>query len=181
MTDNATVRGPGSVRDISDLLSGHPFLSGSPEELVARLAGCARNVVIPAGALLLAEGQEADTLYLIRRGEVALEVWAPGRGTLVIETLGEGQVVGWSWLLPPYRWHFDVRARNRVVALSIDASCLREKAEADPRFGYELMKRFAEVIVDRLQATRFRLLDLYSGVGGGPPARLRGSAEEGRP
>ena len=123
--------------------------------------GCARNVVFDAGALLLAEGEPADTLYLLRRGRVALEVHSPGRGTLVIETLDAGAAVGWSWLFPPYRWHFDARAIEPVGAVAVDARCLRDKADADPAFGYELMKRVSAVLLDRLQATRLRLLDLY--------------------
>lgn len=126
------------------------------------VAGCAKNVAFAAGQLILAEGEPADTLYLVRRGRVALEVHAPGSGAIVIETLGSGQVVGWSWLFPPYLWQFDARAVDPVGALAVDAMCLRSKAEADPRFGYELMKRLASVVLDRLQAARMRLLDLYA-------------------
>jgi CRP/FNR family transcriptional regulator, cyclic AMP receptor protein len=152
--------------DIAELVSNHPLLEGLPGETVAHVAGCAKNVAVGPGELLLAEGQQADTFYLLRRGRVSLEVRAPGRGPLVIETLGPGSVVGWSWLYPPYRWEFDARATEPVGAIAVDALCLRTKAEADPAFGYELMKRFASVMLDRLQATRVRLLDLY---GGGPP------------
>jgi len=146
---------------IADLVAEHPLLAGLPGDVAALVAGCARNVAIGAGDLLLSEGDEADTLYMLRRGRVALEVRRPGHGALVIETLGPGQVVGWSWLFPPYSWQFDARATEPVGALSVDAACLRAKAEADPAFGYELMKRLASVILDRLQAARVRLLDLY--------------------
>lgn len=166
--------GPGSVSGIADLLRRHTLLAGTPDDLVAQLAGCAKNVVVPAGQLLLAEGDPADTIYLLRRGEVTVEVWSPGVGSLVVETLGEGEVVGWSWLVPPYRWHFDVRATTRVVALAIDATCLRQRADADPHVGYELMTRFAPIIVDRLQATRVRLLDLYSAAPAPHETRLAG-------
>jgi CRP-like cAMP-binding protein len=139
----------------------HPILAGLPGDAVALVAGCARNVAFEEGALLLAEGQAADTFYLLRRGSVALEVHAPGRGPLVVETLRAGQVLGWSWLFPPYRWHFDARAVEPVGAVAVDGACLRTKAEDDHDFGYELVRRFAEVILDRLQASRLRLLDLY--------------------
>jgi CRP-like cAMP-binding protein len=148
-------------KDIADLVAHHPLLAGLPGDAVPLVAGCARNVAIDAGELLLAEGDPANTLYLIRRGRVALEVHGPGRGAMVIETLGPGQVVGWSWLFPPYSWQFDARAIGPVGALAVDGACLRSKAEADPAFGYELMKRFASIMLERLQAARVRLLDLY--------------------
>ena len=149
------------AEDIAELVASHPLLAGLPGDTVSHVAGCARNMAVGAGELLFAEGEAADTLYLVRRGRVALEVRAPGGKPMVIETLGPGSSVGWSWLFPPYRWHFDARATEPVGALAVDAVCLRSKAESDPAFGYELMKRFASVMLDRLQAARIRLLDLY--------------------
>lgn len=163
--------------DIADLVAHHPLLAGLPGDAVALVAGCARNVAVAPGELLLAEGDPANTLYLLRRGRVTLEVHAPGRGAIVIETLGPGQVVGWSWLFPPYAWRLDARATEPVGALELDAECLRSKAEADPAFGYELMKRFASMMLDRLQAARVRLLDLY---GERPVAGDRAAAGEGK-
>jgi len=147
--------------EIADLVANHPLLTGLPGDTVSHVAGCARNVAVGAGDLLLVEGEPADTLYLLRRGRVTLEVRAPGRRPMVVETLGPGSPVGWSWLFPPYRWQFDARATEPVGALAVDAVCLRSKAEADPAFGYELMKRFASVMLERLQAARIRLLDIY--------------------
>ena len=146
---------------VADLVARHPLLAGLPGDGVALVAGCARNVAIGAGQLLVTEGDPADTLYLLRRGTVAIEIQAPGSGRVVIETLGPGDAVGWSWMFPPYRWHFDVRAVGPVGAVAVDGACLRAKAESDPAFGYELMKRLGAVILERLQATRLRLLDLY--------------------
>jgi len=146
---------------IGELVANHPLLSGLPGDIVELVAGCAHNAAFATGELLLEEGDAADTLYLLRRGRVALEVRDPGKGTLVIDTLTPGQVLGWSWLFPPYRWSFDARALDPVGALSVDATCLRAKAEADPAFGYELMKRLGAIILQRLQAARLRLLDLY--------------------
>ena len=147
--------------DIPDLVAHHPLLAGLPGDAVDRVAGCARNVAAHAGELVLAEGEAADTLYLLRRGRVTIEVHVPGHGALVIETLGPGAVIGWSWLIPPYRWQFDARASEPTGVIAVDAVCLRDKAEADPRLGYELMKRFASTMVERLQATQLRLVDLY--------------------
>jgi len=151
---------------LAELVSAHPLLAGLPGDAVTNVAGCAQNVSFGPGDLLLAEGDPADTLYLLRRGRVAIEGHSPERGPIVIETLGPGAAVGWSWLVPPYRWHFDARAVDAVGAVAIDGACLREKAETDPLLGYELMKRVAAVLLERLQMTRIRLLDLY-GTGSG--------------
>jgi len=147
--------------EIASLVAEHPLLAGLPGDTIAHVAGCARNVAVAEGGLLLAEGERADTLYLLRRGRVALEVQGPGRGRLVIETIGPGHAVGWSWLFPPYRWHFDARALEPVGAIAVDGACLRAKADADPVFGYALMQRVGGVVLERLQATRLRLLDVY--------------------
>jgi CRP-like cAMP-binding protein len=149
------------VRQIDDLLrDAPPFAQFSDDEL-ERLAGCGVNVAFQPGALLLREGAPADRFFLLRHGSVALETYAPGRGAILIETLGAGDVLGWSWLFAPYRWHFDARARDAVRATAFDAACLRAKCDADPALGRAVMTRFAEVLLERLQATRLRLLDVY--------------------
>ncbi|MDE3086840.1 MAG: cyclic nucleotide-binding domain-containing protein [Acidobacteriota bacterium] len=148
-------------RDVAEVVTAHPLLSGLPAPIIEELAGCARNVAFEAGALLLVEGSPADTFYLLRRGRVAIEVRSPVRGPLVIETTGPGDVVGWSWMVPPYRSQFDARALEPVGAVALDAVCLRTKAAADPSVGYLLLQRVSAVLIDRLQATRLRLLDLY--------------------
>ena len=99
------------------------------------------------------------------RGAVAIETYAPGRGGLVVETLGPGELVGWSWLFPPYKSHFDVVALEDVRAVALDGACLRGKCDEDPRFGYELTRRIAQVVIARLQSTRMRLLDVYGNAG----------------
>jgi len=98
---------------------------------------------------------------VLRHGGVALETFVPARGAVVIETIEAGEVVGWSWLFPPYQWHFDARAVSLVRATSFDGVCLRGKCETDPQLGYDLMSRFAQVMIRRLQWTRLRLLDVY--------------------
>ena len=125
------------------------------------IAGCGSNVRFQAGELVFRSGDEAETFYVIRHGSVALETFVPGRGPVTIETLEAGDVLGWSWLFPPYRWHFDARALALVRATSFDGACLRGKCEADARLGYDLMSRFAQVMIERLQWTRMRLLDVY--------------------
>lgn len=143
------------------LLREHPFLQGLPDPYLQTLASCASNVRFEAGEWVLREGEEARRFYLLRSGQVAIEVYVPERGPVVIQTIGEGEVVGWSWLVPPYRWHFDARAVQLTRAISFDAECLRAKAEQDHELGYELFKRFVPVILQRLQAARLQILDMY--------------------
>lgn len=150
--------------DLVELISAHGLLSGLAPEAIELIAGCARNVAFRTDVYLLEEGAPATTFYLLRRGHVALEVNRTGRGSLVIETIGPGGALGWSWLFPPFVYHFDARALEEVGAVAIDGECLRAKAEADPAFGYGLIKCFAAVMLERLQATRLRLLDIYGDV-----------------
>ncbi|HET6964116.1 MAG TPA: cyclic nucleotide-binding domain-containing protein [Acidimicrobiales bacterium] len=151
------------MRSVADLVYHHPLFAGLPEEDIEPVARCARNVAFRPGQLLLREGTAADTFYLLRRGRVAIEVHSPAGGPIVIETVGPGGCVGWSWLFPPYRCHFDARALGEVGAIAVDGACLRGKAEAEPRLGYALASRVSAVLLERLQATRVRLLDLYGG------------------
>ena len=147
---------------LDGVLAEHPFFSGLDPRYLELAAGCASNMRFDAGQLILREGEEAEHFYLIREGKVALEVSAPGRGSLTIQTLGGGDVLGWSWLVPPYNWHFDARAVEMTRAIIFDGKCLREKCEADHDLGYALLKRVASGLGQRLDATRFRLLDIYS-------------------
>lgn len=152
---------------IEDLLAGYAFfatLDPAHRELVA---GCGRNEHFDAGGFLFRAGRNADRFYLLRAGRVALEIETPGRGALVIDTVEPGGIVGVSWIFPPYRWQFDARAAESVRAVGFDADCLRQKADDDPRLGYDLMKSFAEVLAQRMQSARLRLLDLYSDVRAG--------------
>lgn len=149
------------METMRELLAGHSLLRGLSGEDVDLVAGCASNVAFHPGELLLREGGPADTFYLIRRGHVSIDVHAPGGGPIVIETVGEDAVVGWSWLVAPYRWTFDARALDEVGAISVDGACLRAKAQSDPAFGFLLLTRVTSILLDRLQSTRMRLLDLY--------------------
>jgi CRP-like cAMP-binding protein len=148
--------------DLAAIIASQPLFVGVPD-VAALVAGCAHNAVFARGERIFAEGDAADHLYLLRRGRVALELASP-RGPLIIETLQPGEALGWSWLFPPYRWSADARALEPAGAIVVDADCLRNKAEADPSFGYELMRRLSAPIVAQLHATQVRLLDLYGDV-----------------
>jgi CRP/FNR family cyclic AMP-dependent transcriptional regulator len=138
----------------------HPFLAGLPH--AAELTGRARLVEFPRDGRLFDEGAQADRFWLIQTGRVALDLHVPGRADVVIETLGDGDVVGWSWLFPPYAWHFGARAVTDTTAVEFDAAAVRAVCDADPVLGQALLRRFLGVMCDRLQAARIRLLDLYA-------------------
>jgi len=153
------------METIETILQDVPLFQGLTPAQLELIAGCGSNVRFNEGELLFREGGEADTFYVVRHGSIALETFVPARGAVTIETLEAGEVVGWSWLFPPYRWHFDARAHSLVRATSFDGACLRGKCERDPQLGYDLMSRFAQVMIQRMQWTRMRLLDVYGYAG----------------
>jgi CRP/FNR family cyclic AMP-dependent transcriptional regulator len=148
-------------QQLDEILTQVPFFEGMAEDEIALIAGCGRNVHFDAGETIFRQGDAADVFFVVRHGTVAVGNFVPPRGELVIETLEAGDLLGWSWLFPPYRSHFDARALSAVRATQFDGACLRDKCAADPAFGYDLMSRFAQVLIERLQWTRLRLLDIY--------------------
>jgi CRP/FNR family transcriptional regulator, cyclic AMP receptor protein len=148
------------------LLEGHPFLRGFPEEALDLVAETGDAVAFDPGVLLFREGSAADVAYLVLEGHVAIEVHAPGRGAVVVDTVPSGHVVGLSWAAPPFRYQFDARAVDAVTAVRLDAARLRAALAENPAFGFLFLDRLAAVILGRLQATRLRLLDLYGTDGG---------------
>jgi CRP-like cAMP-binding protein len=146
---------------LDSILAEHPFLKGLAPPQIELIAGCASNVRFNKGDYIFREDEEADRFYLIRHGLIALDVFVPQRGPVTIDTIQEGEVLGWSWLFPPYRWHFDARALQLTRAVAFDGKCLREKCDKDSRLGYELVMRFSQIIMQRLQSARLQLLDLY--------------------
>jgi CRP-like cAMP-binding protein len=149
------------VKLLPEVVGESPVFAGMAVQQLELLAGCASNVHFADGRTIVREGEPADVFYLVRHGTVALETAVPGRGPVIIETVHEGDLVGWSWLFAPYRWHFDARAVGSVAAVSFDGACLRGKCAADHDFGYELMLRISAVMLERLQATRLQLIDVY--------------------
>ncbi len=147
--------------NLGRILDEHPFFAGIPGDLRALLIGCAANERFDIGQFLAREGLPSDKFYLIRAGQVAIEVDVPGKKPIILETAAEGEVIGWSWIVPPYRASFDARAQTLVRALSFDGACLRKKMEADHSLGYEVMRRFVPMMGHRLQTARMQMLDLY--------------------
>ncbi len=146
---------------VEQIVRDHPFFGGMEAAACDFIAGCARNVRFDAGDYLFREGEAADQFYLLREGLVALEIAAPGRPPTRFLTLHAGEMVGVSWLVPPYRWSYDAIATERTRAIALDAACLRDKCETDPRLGYEMMKRFMPILTERLRVARLQGMDLY--------------------
>jgi CRP-like cAMP-binding protein len=148
-------------------LSEHAFFKGLDEGYIRWLASCASNVKFDAGQYIFREGDEADKFFAIRHGTVALEIFAPGKAqdAITIQTVGEGEILGWSWLVPPHKKQFSARVVELTRMLAFDADCLRAKCEEDPKLGYEIFKRFTQILGQRLQATRLQLLDIYASRG----------------
>jgi CRP-like cAMP-binding protein len=144
-----------------DLLTTHPFLEGLPIRWVERMSYQAKRNVHHGGSRFFREGDRADRFWLIRDGRVALEFNVHGHGDIVIEQLGPGSVLGWSWMFPPYRWHFGAVATEQTLAIELDGPGVRRLCEDDPALGYELTSRFSAVLIDRLQSARTRLVDLH--------------------
>ena len=150
-----------AVENLEKVLREHPFLHGMSPEHIQTLVGCASNRRFSEGEFLTREGARADILYLVRAGKVALEIRKPQGGGLRIETVHDGDILGWSCFLPPFRWRFDARALAPVRTLALDAECLRRKLEEDHEFGFQILKRLTLKIEARFQATRYQLLDVY--------------------
>jgi CRP/FNR family cyclic AMP-dependent transcriptional regulator len=169
---------------LATALSEHPFLSSIPLASLRRLATHVRSRTYGAGQEIFREGDPADRFFLIRHGLVLLEVDVPGADgpkRIEIETLGADAALGWSWLFSPYGWQLSATAVKRTATLVFDADMVRSVMAADPVLGYELMRRFAAVMFDRLQATRARLIgngsDVPSAGAGGPWAGKRTTAQ----
>jgi CRP/FNR family cyclic AMP-dependent transcriptional regulator len=149
------------MESLEQILTESPFLQGLQPQHLQLITSCASNVRFEGGQYLFHEGEEAAQFFLMRHGRVALEVFSPNRGAITIQTVEAGEVLGWSWLVPPYQWRFDAKAIDLVRAIALDGKCLRKKCEEDHDLGYDLLKRFSHIIEQRLEATRLQLLDVY--------------------
>ncbi len=150
------------MENLARIIGEHVFFQGLPPEYLDLLAGCAKNVRFERGEYLLREGGEADWFYLIREGRVSIQSATPGREPVTFQNIGEGDILGWSWLVPPYRWRFDAAALEPVRAFALDGACLRAKCETDHNLGYELLKRISLIMAHRLHNTRVQALDVFN-------------------
>ncbi|HHT9158913.1 MAG: Crp/Fnr family transcriptional regulator [Planctomycetes bacterium GWF2_39_10] len=149
------------MKTIEQYIAEHPFFKGIDPSYLKTIMGCSNEVRFDIGQFILREGEEANNFYVIHFGKVALEIFTPIRGPITIQTIGDGDVLGWSWLVPPFHWHYDARVLEPTCAIAMDGRCLRTKCEQNHDLGYELLKRFTHIITQRLEATRLQLLDVY--------------------
>jgi CRP/FNR family cyclic AMP-dependent transcriptional regulator len=150
------------METLERIIAEHPFFADLDSTFITLLVGCASNVRFNKGEYIFREGDPANTFYLMREGTVAVEISAPQHAPIIVATLGQGEILGWSWLLAPYRWKHQARAAGNVRALALDGKCLRGKCEENHDLGYEILKRFARIIEQRLEATRLQLIDVYA-------------------
>jgi CRP-like cAMP-binding protein len=148
-------------KGLLDIFGNHAFLQGLGQRHLMLLASGVKPITFAPGSFLGRDGETAKTFYLIKSGHVSLELHSPERGSVSVESVGPGEIVGWSWIVPPHCWHFDCRATDTVEALVFDAEWLREKCEQDHELGYQLLKHLVTVIAGRLTATQQRLLGLH--------------------
>lgn len=151
--------------EVRDMLRAHCFTRELAPHDVERIVARASVERLPAGTTLFREGEPAEDLYLVVEGRVAIEMFVPGRGAQILDTVESCETIGWSWLVAPYRWFFDARTVTDATLVRVDAHSLRDLADADPAFGYALMRQVAAVMLERMQAARMRLADVYGGVG----------------
>ncbi len=149
------------MQNIKELLSEHEFFKGLSDEQIEIMAGCGSNVHFKKGETVFQQGREANYFYVVRQGSVALDIDGAERGIIRIQTVEDGDILGWSWLIPPHIWNFTAIAVKDTSTTALDGKCLREKCEKDHELGYALLKRFSTVLAKRLEWTRIQLLDVY--------------------
>ena len=149
------------MRSLESILANHPFFENLDPEYLTLVTGCASNVRFEAGQFIYRHGEEANSFYIIREGKVAMEVCPPGKEPMTVQTVSDGEILGWAWLVPPYHWQFDAQAVELTRAIVLDGKCLRDKCGQDHTFGYELLSRLLPVIGQTMEATRLQLLDVY--------------------
>lgn len=145
--------------ELEQSIAEHPFFHGLSSPRLRDFIQGAEEVAFEKNAVLFREGDPANRFLLIKEGEVALEGHGPGNRPLPIQTIGPNDVLGWSWLVAPFQWHFTARATKRTVAIALDGAHLLVACEKDPAFGYDLLKRILRIVLERLQATRHRLAE----------------------
>lgn len=149
------------MKDVAQLLAEQPIFSDLGDDMFALVAGCAHNEHFGVDQYLFKTGEPADRFFLVRHGLVALELVRTAGATLIVDTVSTGGIVGLSWLVPPFRWNLDARAVEETSAVSIDAGCLRQKCDDEPRVGYLLLQRVSGAMYQRMQGARVRMADVY--------------------
>ena len=149
------------IKSMEKIIAEQPFFNDIDLVYLKLFAGCASNKNFREGEFLLKEGEKSSHLFIIKEGKVSVEVYAGNKGSIKIQTLGVGDMVGWSWLIPPHESQFDAVAVIPTHVIAFDGNCLRNKCKEDYKFGYEMLTRIISVVVDRLKNTRLQLIDIY--------------------
>lgn len=149
------------MNPVEKILKAHPFFRGIKPNHLAVIAERASSIHFKKGKYIFKEGESANAFYVIMDGKVVLESYVPGKGAIQILTINSGDVLGWSWLYPPYKWHFDAKALEETHCITLDGKHLRQKCDENVELGYELMKRFTQIIIGRLHSARLQLLNAY--------------------
>ena len=149
------------METLEEMIVKHPFWTGLNPHYFDLLNGCATFERFGVDQSIFKEGGNADQFYLIQNGRVTLDAFVPGRGVITVQTVSAGDALGWSWLFPPYQWHFTARGSDVTEAIVFAAKTLRDEAEQNHGFGYELIKRVSKLLLQRLQETRLLLVDFY--------------------
>jgi len=150
-----------SIKTIADILNEHSFFEGLSQEEIQFIAGCGKNVMFHEGQVIAEPGDPADLFYLIREGKVALSIAVPPREPFLFQTFGQKDLVGLSWLIPPYLWTVKVHAVSLTRAIAFDGACIRKKCDEDTNLGYKLLQHIIKILVLREEASRLHLLDVY--------------------
>ncbi len=149
------------IQGFREIVAEHSVFKNFDQETLELLGGCARNERFVAGETIFREGDAADKLYILRKGDVAVEIATPEMAPLIVETLHEGDLLGWSWMVPPHLHMSDARALTEVRAVSLDAGCVRDKCDQNPVLGYLMFRHWLPHLAARMRAMRMQLLDLY--------------------
>lgn len=149
------------MKTIADILSEHPFFQGFSKEDFAFIAGCGKNVVFKENEEIAKPNAPADEFYLIRDGHIVLSMELSAKKAFIYQTLGDGDILGFSWLIPPYQWNIHAKAQTPTRAVAINGKCLREKCEKEVSFGYKMMKHLLKAMVMQEDESRLHLLDVY--------------------
>lgn len=150
------------MSSIPEFIAGHEFFAGLSDDFVQLLAEFAVEKQVKKGEVLFQAGKPADKFYLLRSGQVSVQVPALVGPPLELQLLGENQLLGWSWLIPPYHWNFLARATEDTDLLEFDGQAILKRCEEDPKFGYELLKRFTAMMSERLAAARQKMMDQWN-------------------
>lgn len=148
------------MENLERIIAGHHFLEGLSKGYLDKIISCASAADFSAGKYIFRQGEPAENFYLLTKGRVTVGLESAEKGSLLVETLDAGAVLGWSWLVPPYKWRFNAQATSSTHAVAVNGAKLRVLCETDHAFGYEIMKRFSHVISERLEMANLQILEL---------------------